>query len=87
MFVAAPGWVGAASVWTAMATEKLYPGIPAREDRVAAIAAAMNEFEAFQIGITGAATNVSATASVLTGRPKPQGVRVGQEARIGTTTL
>ena len=27
------------------------------------------------------------TASVLTGRPKTQGVRVGQEARIGTTTL
>jgi glycosyl hydrolase family 123 len=57
----------AATVWTALATEKLRPDAAARSDRAAAMSAAKNEFEAFQIAVVGPATNVSATATALTG--------------------
>ncbi|HET7752811.1 MAG TPA: glycoside hydrolase domain-containing protein [Anaeromyxobacteraceae bacterium] len=66
-FLVAPAASHAASVWTALATEKLYPATAARSQPLAAISSARNEFEAFQIGVTGGATNVSATATALTG--------------------
>ncbi len=57
----------AADVWTALATEKIRPSAGARSSPSAHIRAARNEFEAFQIAVTGAATGVSATATDLGG--------------------
>jgi hypothetical protein len=78
----APTAARSASVWTAIATDKIYPSTPARSDRAAAIASARNEFEPFQVAVTGQATNVSATATALTGPggatlPAPKLYRVG----------
>ncbi|HSD20323.1 MAG TPA: DUF4091 domain-containing protein [Anaeromyxobacter sp.] len=56
-----------AKVWATSAMEKIRPGEPARATTVARISAARNEFEAFQVVITGSARNVRATASALTG--------------------
>jgi Glycoside hydrolase 123, catalytic domain len=56
-----------AAVWVASSTEKILPGEPARPDAVARISAARNEFEAFQVVVTGSARGVQANASVLTG--------------------
>jgi hypothetical protein len=56
-----------AKVWVAPASEKILPAAPARASAVAAIAAARNEFEAFQVVITGSARKVRATASPLVG--------------------
>jgi hypothetical protein len=63
----------AAKVWAASAMEKIRPSEPARATSVARIAAARNEFEAFQVVITGSARNVRATASALTG---PDGAEI-----------
>ena len=57
----------AASVWTAAASEKIRPDAQARGDAGASIGAAKNEFEAFQIVVTGPASGVSAFATELTG--------------------
>jgi len=65
---------GAAQVWTALAAEKIRPGAAARADTAAHIWAARNEFEPFQVGVTGPATGVRAAASGLTG---PGGARIG----------
>ena len=55
-----------ATVWVAEATEKIAADERARPDRVnARIAAARNEFEAFQIVVTGNARGVRATATPL----------------------
>ncbi len=55
------------AIWVASSTEKILPGAPARPDAVARISAARNEFEAFQVVVTGSARGVQATASVLQG--------------------
>jgi len=65
--VIVPTAVRAGTVWTAIASEKIRPETAARVDRSATIAAAKNEFEAFQVVVTGPATGVSATASQLAG--------------------
>src|SRR6266536_3340332 len=65
--VIAPTAVRAGTVWTAIASEKIRPETAERADHSAAIAAAKNEFEAFQVVVTGPATGVSATASQLAG--------------------
>jgi hypothetical protein len=62
-----------AKIWAAPATEKVRPSEPARATSVARIAAARNEFEAFQVVVTGSARNVRATASTLTG---PAGAQI-----------
>jgi uncharacterized protein (TIGR03382 family) len=68
-------------VWTAVATEKIRPGAAARAAPEARISAARNEFEAFQIVVSGTATNVRASATALTG-PGEIGVRLFREALI-----
>jgi hypothetical protein len=60
------------TVWVASATEKILPSEPARTETTARIAAARNEFEAFQVVVTGSARRVEATATALTG-PTPAG--------------
>jgi len=57
----------AGDVWVASATEKIRPDAKARPATEARISAAKNEFEAFQVVVTGPAKNVSARASSLTG--------------------
>jgi hypothetical protein len=71
-----------AQVWTAIATEKIRPGAAARSTGSAALTAAGNEFEAFQIVVTGAATNVRAQATELTGPGTLRIVRLYREALI-----
>jgi hypothetical protein len=76
----APGAAPAATVWTTSATEKIRPSAGARSDTAARISAARNEFEAFQVVVTGSATGVQATASALVGPatiPAPRLYRVG----------
>jgi MYXO-CTERM domain-containing protein len=63
----APFSARAVSVWTATSAEKLRPSATARTAPSAHVSAARNEFEAVQIAITGQASNVSATATDLTG--------------------
>jgi hypothetical protein len=67
--LAAPPSAGAATVWVTDSTEKVGPEVtlPASPATSVALSAAKNEFEAFQIAITGAARGVSATATPLTG--------------------
>jgi Glycoside hydrolase 123, catalytic domain/Glycoside hydrolase 123 N-terminal domain len=75
-----------ATVWVAGATEKIRPSAPARTETTARIAAARNEFEAFQIVVTGTARGVTATASDLTGPgPAIGGVKLYREAVISLT--
>jgi hypothetical protein len=61
----APLAARAANVWVAGATEKIRPDAQARPATEASLAAARNEFEAFQVVITGRATQVSVVASSL----------------------
>ncbi|HYD40491.1 MAG TPA: glycoside hydrolase domain-containing protein [Anaeromyxobacter sp.] len=63
----APAAADAAQVWVAGSTEKIRPDAAPRTDGEAKIAAARNEFEAFQVVVTGAASRVSAHATALTG--------------------
>src|SRR5512140_3643077 len=64
----APVPAAGVTVWTALANEKLRPSAAARPAASSAhVSAARNEFEPVQIAVTGAATNVRATATPLTG--------------------
>jgi hypothetical protein len=84
----APSPGDAAQVWTALAVEKIRPGTAARPDATAVrISAARNEFEPFQIVITGSANGVRATASDLTGPGGAtiRGVRLFREALMQLT--
>ena len=60
-------------VWVAPATEKIQPLEAERDTKSASISAARNEFEAFQVVITGAATGVRAEATRLVG---PEGFEI-----------
>jgi hypothetical protein len=60
----APLAASAGEVWTAPATEKIRPDAKSRSTTEARIAAARNEFEAFQVVVTGPAAKVSATATL-----------------------
>jgi hypothetical protein len=76
---ALPAGARAGTVWTAVASEKIRPEEAPRAERGATLAAAKNEFEAFQVIVTGPATGVSASASELRelrGRAAGQG-RIG----------
>ena len=57
----------APGVSVASSANKIRPGDPAPSATLAEIHAARNEFEAFQIVVTGPASNVSMTASTLVG--------------------
>ncbi len=61
----APLAASAANVWVAGSTEKIRPDARARSATDASLEAARNEFEAFQVVVTGRATKVSAEASAL----------------------
>jgi Domain of unknown function (DUF4091) len=63
--VASPLAASAASVWTAVASEKIRPDAKPRATTEATLAAARNEFEAFQVVVTGRATNVRVEAAPL----------------------
>jgi uncharacterized protein (TIGR03382 family) len=63
----APLAASAAQVWVAPATEKVRPTTQPRPVTEARVASARNEFEAFQVVVTGPATNVSARVSALEG--------------------
>ena len=63
----APMFASAADVWVASATEKIRPDAQPRQTKEARIAAARNEFEAFQVVVTGPASGVSARATSLEG--------------------
>ncbi|BDG01722.1 DUF4091 domain-containing protein [Anaeromyxobacter oryzae] len=54
----------AGEVWTASASEKIRPDAKPRATTDARIAAARNEFEAFQVVVTGPASKVSAKATI-----------------------
>jgi hypothetical protein len=78
----APSAANAATVWTAIATEKVLPAAKPRSTTEARIAAARNEFEAFQVVITGPATRVSAQASDLAGPGSIGDLRLYREELI-----
>ncbi|HET7752810.1 MAG TPA: glycoside hydrolase domain-containing protein [Anaeromyxobacteraceae bacterium] len=81
----APTAASAASVWTAIATEKVLPAAKARSTNDARIAAARNEFEAFQVVVTGPATGVSASATELNGPGKIPSPKLYREELINIT--
>jgi hypothetical protein len=70
----------AGDVWVAGSTEKIRPDEKARPSVAAEISAARNEFEAFQVVVTGPAKGVSASASPLVaGSARIEGVRLFRE--------
>jgi hypothetical protein len=79
--LAAPA-VRAGDVWVASSTEKIRPDAARRSDASARIGAARNEFEAFQVVVTGPAKRVSARASDLSGPGTIGGVRLYREDLI-----
>jgi hypothetical protein len=81
-----PGATRAASVWTALATEKVRPSAQPRTSRSARLTAARNEFEAVQVVVTGPATNVRATAGTLDGPGRLEDVRLYRAALIQVRT-
>ena len=60
--LAAPVASRAADVWVASSTEKIRPDAKARPAAAARVGAARNEFEAFQVVVTGEAKGVSVRA-------------------------
>jgi uncharacterized protein (TIGR03382 family) len=85
LLAALPSRSSAAEVWTAIATEKIRPATAARSAPEARLTAARNEFEAFQIVVTGAAGNVRATATALRGAGTIEAVRLYREAHVNVT--
>ena len=61
LFVTAAGSVSAAQIWVAPAAQKIRPSVQAPQGAAPAakIAAAKNEFESFQVVVTGAASGIS----------------------------
>jgi uncharacterized protein (TIGR03382 family) len=82
LVAALPSRGSAAQVWTAIATEKIRPATAARGETSAHLTAARNEFEAFQIVVTGAAENVRATAGALQGPGTIDAVRLYRAAHV-----
>ncbi len=80
-----PVAASAVDVWVTHSTEKIKASASARTNAAARISAARNEFEAFQVVVTGSASNVRATASDLTGPGKITGVRLYREALMDIT--
>ena len=73
----------AATVWTAVESEKIRPQERARAEKSGIIAAAKNEFEAFQVVVTGPASGVSVTADALRGPGTVPAPKLFREAIIG----
>lgn len=85
--LAAPSLAHAGEVWVAGSTEKVRADAAARATTTAEIAAARNEFEAFQVVVTGPATNVSARATALEGAGRIEGLRLFREDLIEVKQL
>ncbi len=88
-WAAFPLFVNAATVSAAGATFKVRRDQPPLASRSVGMSAARNEFEAFQILVTGPATGVRAAATALSGNGTSIGpVRLHREdlIRIGTTS-
>jgi hypothetical protein len=85
--LAAPLFAEAGEVWVAGSTEKVRPSAAARSTTTAEIAAARNEFEAFQVVVTGPASKVSARASALEGEGRIEGIRLYREDLIDVKQL
>ena len=81
--LSAPLAARAATVWTAVASEKIRPQEQARTEKSATIAAAKNEFEAFQVVVTGPANGVSVTAGALGGPGTIPAPKLFREAIMG----
>jgi hypothetical protein len=85
--LALPFAVQATTVWITSSAEKILPGTAARAFVAPALTAAKNEFEAFQIAVVGPATNVSVTATALSGGPRSMPApRLFREALINIAT-
>jgi uncharacterized protein (TIGR03382 family) len=91
LLLSAPLVASAVDTWVVSSTEKILPsstrppGAPAAAAG-AALSAAKNEFEAFQIAIAGPATAVSATATALAGPAEIAPPRLFREALIEVKT-
>ena len=72
----------AAQAWVAGAAEKIRPDAQPRADVEARLSAARNEFESFQVVVTGSAGRVSARATALTGPGTIDGVKLFREDLI-----
>ena len=83
LLAAAPLAARAATVWTAFASEKIRPQEQARAQKSATIAAAKNEFESFQVVVTGPASGVSVTADAPHGPGTLPAPKLFREAIIG----
>ncbi len=81
----APLAASAANVWVATGSEKIRPDAQPRPTTEAKIAAARNEFEAFQVVVTGPATGVSAQVSALQGPGKLDDVKLYRVDLINLT--
>jgi glycosyl hydrolase family 123 len=81
-----PAAASAVDVWVTHSTEKIQANASARTTAAARIAAARDEFEAFQVVVTGSASNVRATATDLTGPGKIGNVRLYREALMNITS-
>jgi len=88
LLASAPLTARAATVWTALASEKIRADAGARSDRAATLAAAKNEFEAFQVVVTGPARQVSAQMSALSGDGAASigGAKLYREDLLNVTT-
>src|SRR5512138_1992794 len=83
-----PLWVNAATVSVAGATFKVRPDQAPLASTAVSMSAARNEFEPFQILVTGPATGVTATATALSSGATSIGpVRLYREALIRMTNL
>ncbi|HET6437454.1 MAG TPA: glycoside hydrolase domain-containing protein [Anaeromyxobacter sp.] len=78
----APAAARAVQVFTASSLEKIRPTAQARSAASAALSAARNEYDAFQVVVTGPASAVRAQASSLTGPATIGPVRLFREALI-----
>lgn len=76
---ALPGSARGARIWTALASEKIRADEPARVQPSASIEAAQNEFEAFQVIVTGPASGVSARVSPFEGPGTLSGAKLYRE--------
>jgi hypothetical protein len=72
-------------IWAASSAEKIGPDAPARALGTVRISAARNEFEAFQVVVTGAARGVTASASALAGPALVSDVRLYRTALVSVT--
>ncbi len=82
LLIASPFTVQATTAWVVSSTEKVRPSASAVPLVGAELAAARNEFEAFQIAVAGPLSGVSATATAFTGPAELPAPRLFREAII-----